>query len=182
MSRFMYRLLMLVYIGSAVYIVIREVNIGSISARAEQRWAELAEPVATRAQEYMDLLAREFAEVATPSTTEGIPNLLPEPEPERAAPVAETLLEATAAGDQKRARELIAQGVEVNDSREDGTTALMSAVSNGQTKLAELLIERGALVDARAKGGWTALMYAARYGQVDAAQLLIDRGSRSRGR
>ena len=88
------------------------------------------------------------------------------------------LMRAALAGDTETVRELIHQGVDVNERDENGRTALMFAVMNSHYETMKVLLESGADVQARSKEGGTALMAAAGIaGDLRMVQALLDRGA-----
>jgi ankyrin repeat protein len=94
----------------------------------------------------------------------------------RNSPKKISLKEACAEGRLEIARELIAQGADVNagiNDRHDEYTPLMMAVSNRHTEIVKLLLENKAEVNIVGRTG-TALMEAARYGSTEIARLLIE--------
>lgn len=66
-------------------------------------------------------------------------------------------------------RQLIASDIDVNQTRDDGKTALMFASRAGRADLVNALINAGAQVNLRNRNGGTALMYAS---TLDATQIL----------
>jgi ankyrin repeat protein len=92
------------------------------------------------------------------------------------------LFEAVDRNDLARARELLAQGADINapDPRTpffDGATALITAANKGSTDMVQLLLSQGADVDARSASGWTALMRACNAEKFDCARLLLEAGA-----
>ena len=86
------------------------------------------------------------------------------------------LLFAARVGDLESARILIAAGAHVNDTLEDGTSALAQAAMSGHTDVAELLIESGADVNA-ARAGFTPLHAAVVRSDVRLARTLLSHGA-----
>ena len=88
------------------------------------------------------------------------------------------LMRAALDGDTETVRELIHQGVDINQRDENGRTALMFAVINSHYETMKVLVEYGADVQARSKEGGTALMAAAGIaGDLRMVQALLDRGA-----
>lgn len=88
--------------------------------------------------------------------------------------------EAVQAGDLKRVRAFIKEGINVDLHSDDfrGATALMRAGLTGGIELMEILIKAGADVNGKDNLGSTTLDYAAGAGNVDAIKLLLARGAR----
>lgn len=76
-------------------------------------------------------------------------------------------MRAAANGQIGRIRQLIDEGVDVNDKDADGKTALMHAAENGEVAMAKALVLLGADVNARDDRRMTATMYAAQNGHAD---------------
>ncbi|MGH9969009.1 MAG: ankyrin repeat domain-containing protein [Pyrinomonadaceae bacterium] len=74
------------------------------------------------------------------------------------------LMRAALDGNTERIRELIHQGVDINQRDDNGRTALMFAVINAHYETMNLLLEYGADVNAASNKGGTALMGAASAG------------------
>ena len=87
------------------------------------------------------------------------------------------LLEASRLARGDRARELVAQGVDVNAADWRGFTPLMWASANGTAPLVDDLLRKGARPDALARDGRSALMLAAGNGYLDIVRLLLARGA-----
>jgi ankyrin repeat protein len=82
-----------------------------------------------------------------------------------------------------RAKQLLAQGADVNARDDEGETALMSVckppyVGGGDLAMAKLLLAHGAEVNARGPGGVTPLMLAASSGWSEIASALLRQGAR----
>lgn len=90
--------------------------------------------------------------------------------------VGKGLVEAAKKGDPSAVQRLLACGVDVNASDENGVTALMWAAGDGHLELVNLLLESGANVNLRDNGGNTALTRAAFLGQDDVVRRLLDYG------
>ncbi|HEX8130960.1 MAG TPA: ankyrin repeat domain-containing protein [Pyrinomonadaceae bacterium] len=82
-------------------------------------------------------------------------------------------------GDAALVKQLIAEGVDVNQKDQAGYTALMWAARNGNTDIAKALIDARADMNARdcATNGWTPLMHAIHKNQNGVANLFIERGA-----
>ena len=85
------------------------------------------------------------------------------------------LLICSAAGDLKRASEMIEKGSDVNAADEFGTTALMAASFDRCVETMALLLDRGGDINSQNSQGRTALMLAAKNGQRKAVELLLRR-------
>ena len=72
---------------------------------------------------------------------------------------------------------LLAQGVDVNLQRGNGSTALINAVSHGDLEVVTLLLDRGADVNATSHMSGTALGAAASRGNMAMIELLLGRGA-----
>ena len=94
-----------------------------------------------------------------------------------AAAVDLPLIDAVRAGDIERARALIADGVDVDTSDGDGTTALHWAALNDDVSAAQALIAAGAQVEASNRFGATPLALAAENGSPAFLDLLLDAGA-----
>ena len=86
------------------------------------------------------------------------------------------LMRAALNGDLKAVTAL-AGGGDVNESDDEGRTALMFAAVNKHTDCAKALLEHDADVNARAKDGGTALMLAATSGDIETVRGLLRRGA-----
>jgi ankyrin repeat protein len=89
------------------------------------------------------------------------------------------LREAAAKGDVASVRELLAQGVDVDDTEEsEYGTPLSAAARAGQLEIVTLLLDAGANIDFRNEDmGATPLMMAVDAGQVEVVKHLIARGA-----
>jgi ankyrin repeat protein len=76
-------------------------------------------------------------------------------------------MQAAATGQIGRIRQLMEQGVDVNDKASDGQTVLMAAAANGQVSTSLSLIVMGANPNEKDNNGLTALMVAASAGHAD---------------
>lgn len=72
---------------------------------------------------------------------------------------------------------LVQEDPEIEDSDEEGCTALMRAVCNGQIDRVEKLLAAGANVNAQSNNGFTPLMFAAKDGRTKLVHLLIAAGA-----
>ena len=84
------------------------------------------------------------------------------------------LFVSASATDEKRVRELIRNGADVNAVNEYGSAALMLASKDAGLEVMEILLLNGAEIDHQNGQGRTALMYAAKNGWKEAVKLLID--------
>ena len=90
------------------------------------------------------------------------------------APVADAVMR----GDTVMLRQLIKEGVDVNEAQADGMTALHWAASRGDAKSTQTLVFSGARVDALTRNGnYTPLHLAARNGHAAAAKALLEHGA-----
>ena len=97
-------------------------------------------------------------------------------EDDRYSPV-HTILRAAREGD-AALKALLAKGVDINATDEDGETALMEAAdSRRYTGALRVLIANGANVNQADEDGETALMRAADEGTVEAVRLLLQAGA-----
>lgn len=92
------------------------------------------------------------------------------------------ILQAVAAGDVNKTKELLHSGADCETRDEAGATLLMQAAAAGNLALAKALIEAGADVNAKDELGWTALMKSCFNDEVDhgfpeVAQALVDAGA-----
>jgi len=94
----------------------------------------------------------------------------------------ESLLDASAAGDLRRAREILsrrANAVDINGCDDLGDTPLILAARNGHFELVQLLLEKGADVEATNSSNDTALISASeRPDNAAVLNLLLDHGAR----
>ena len=84
--------------------------------------------------------------------------------------------EAVQRADVPRIENLIAQGFDVNTSKEGGVTPLIVAAGMN-ADVRKTLMAKGASVNAKTAGGYTALMSAALKGQKEIVKLLLDGGA-----
>jgi len=87
------------------------------------------------------------------------------------------LITAASDGDEKRVKEYLKDGVDVNSRDWDNLTAVVAAASAGHKKLVQLLVREGADVNAMDKDNITALMEASIMGHKDIAELLVKEGA-----
>ena len=87
------------------------------------------------------------------------------------------LMRAALDGNTEKVKELIHQGVDINQRDENGRTALMFAVINSHYETMRVLLEYGADVNAKSNKGGTALMGAASGGDLRMVQALLDGGA-----
>ena len=79
---------------------------------------------------------------------------------------------AISKGDIATVKQIIAYGVDVNDSTNRGLTPLMYAAIYNQTEIAKLLLEKGADLSKKDKSGSTALDHAKTSGSTAVLELL----------
>ena len=96
--------------------------------------------------------------------------------------MSESLLQAAAAGDLPRLRELLAAGADRNPRDADGATALMLAAHAGHDEVVRTLIAAGADVNATDERGWGPVAKAVYNpdldrGFADITQMLVDAGA-----
>lgn len=90
----------------------------------------------------------------------------------------DSIFSAAEFGNVSRIRELIAQGIDINQYDTEGETPLIKAIINGQLVAVKLLIESGATINKRARyGTFTPLFFAVMYGHRALTQLLISAGA-----
>jgi ankyrin repeat protein len=87
------------------------------------------------------------------------------------------LMRAALDGNTETVKELIHQGVDINQRDENGRTALMFAAINSHYETTKVLLEAGADVQVKSNMGGTALMGAALAGDLNAVQALLDKGA-----
>lgn len=78
----------------------------------------------------------------------------------RVQPFLSPLMRAAAIGHVELVKELLSEGVDVNQRGPRGSTALMFAAGAGHLDIVRELVHSGADVTAREDGGWTARMHA----------------------
>jgi ankyrin repeat protein len=87
------------------------------------------------------------------------------------------LMKAVQRNDAAAVQRLIAQGVNVSETDENGDAPLVMAAYEGHTEILRLLLEAGADITAVDPGMKATALHAAAYaGRTDAARLLIDHG------
>lgn len=79
---------------------------------------------------------------------------------------------AISKGDIDTVKQIIAYGIDVNDTTNRGMTPLMYAAIYNQTEIAKLLIEKGADLDKKDKSGSTALDHAKTSGSDEVMEVL----------
>lgn len=88
------------------------------------------------------------------------------------------LIRASREGALETVRRLLAAGMDVNATGEDGETALMMAAREDEYSVAQFLIDKGAKVNvAMPNNGWTPLLLASREGAHQVIRLLLDKGA-----
>jgi uncharacterized protein len=85
-----------------------------------------------------------------------------------------SIYQAALEGNLNRVSEMLQEGFDVNNTDQDGRTALMYAAFNGFTEIVKILLEKKAMVDMRDQGGKTALMFAASGPFPETLKLLLD--------
>lgn len=84
---------------------------------------------------------------------------------------------AASRGEIELIKEILDQGVDINETNKHGKTALMLAAGNGRVEATKLLLERSAVIDAQEIDGMTALMMAASDGKTETVKLLVENGA-----
>lgn len=90
---------------------------------------------------------------------------------------ANSIFDAAKTGNLAAVKRHVARGTDIDETDENGGTALSLATLVGKIKTARFLIEKGADVDHRNNDGNRALHGAAFLGQRDAVELLLDSGA-----
>ena len=90
---------------------------------------------------------------------------------------ANSIFDAAKTGNLAAVKRHVARGTDIDETDENGGTALSLATLVGKIKTARFLIEKGADVDHRNNDGNRALHGAAFLGQRDAVKLLLDNGA-----
>jgi len=90
---------------------------------------------------------------------------------------ASSLQSAAFTGDLAKVRTFLDKGVNVDEKKFTGVTALHAAASGGRKEVAEFLIVKGADINASARNGETPLHWAARAGSGEVVELLISKGA-----
>jgi ankyrin repeat protein len=83
------------------------------------------------------------------------------------------LLQAIAANDADKVREMLVRGENPNTVDLDGRTALILAAGQGNSAIVQMLIDQKARVAAADKNGGTALHWAAERGHAEVVRLLL---------
>ncbi|CAD7698883.1 unnamed protein product [Ostreobium quekettii] len=76
-------------------------------------------------------------------------------------------------------KQLLAQGVDIDDKDEEGRTGLHFACGYGEMECVKFFLDKGAKIDSADNNKNTALHYAAGYGQPEAVELLLSKGAAS---
>ncbi len=97
--------------------------------------------------------------------------------PVHAAGPGNELIEASAAGNVDKVKELISGGTNVNFSKDDGVTALMAACVAGHPAVVKVLLSEKADPNARDAQGATALLWAVLGAKKEIVQLLMENGA-----
>ena len=89
----------------------------------------------------------------------------------------DALVTAAYEGDFELVKQLVAKGVDVNVTNEEGETAIIVAAQHGYSATIEFLLSHGANVNAKDNDGDTALDVAKYYDCEDTVELLQSAGS-----
>ena len=84
---------------------------------------------------------------------------------------------AAAMGNVDQVRDLLDDGAQIDEAKDDGTTALHSAATMGHAEVVRVLVEEGSWVEATGNSGATPLMMAASMGHIGAVKALLDGGA-----
>ena len=87
------------------------------------------------------------------------------------------LIKAAKKGNCLAAHKLINEGVNVNESDEDGATPLMHAIWYDRSEMVRLLVSNGADLSVKDESGRTPLMHAIWFRRTEMAKFLIDNGA-----
>ena len=79
---------------------------------------------------------------------------------------------AISKGDIEKVKQIIAYGIDVNDTTNRGMTPLMYAAIYNQSEIAKLLLEKGANLNLKDKSGSTALDHAKTSGSNEVMEIL----------
>lgn len=85
--------------------------------------------------------------------------------------------QAILAGDQTKIRALLAEGVNLEETDEEGITPLLLAIKQGRRDVVELLLNHGADIHHAGNDGVTPLFLAIRERRSDLVALLLDKGA-----
>ncbi|CAD7704979.1 unnamed protein product [Ostreobium quekettii] len=80
-------------------------------------------------------------------------------------------------GNVESLKELLKQGVDIDDKDEEGRTGLHFACGYGEMECINFFLDNGAKIDSVDNNKNTALHYAAGYGQAEAVKLLVSKGA-----
>lgn len=83
------------------------------------------------------------------------------------------LMRASAIGHVDVVKELISEGVNVNERGPRNSTALMFAAGGGHLEVVKELVEAGANIEDREEGGWNACDHAVEDGHHDIIRFLV---------
>ena len=95
-------------------------------------------------------------------------------DPEKNTPLILMASQSLFGKERKIVEAMVAAKARVDDSADDGVTALMVASSAGRDGMVRLLLQNGAKVDKPDNDGWTPLMYASGAGHWSVVKELID--------
>lgn len=87
------------------------------------------------------------------------------------------IMNAARAGDMSAIKRMHAEGQNINELDESGSTPLMHAIWKGKIDVAKQLIGSGADIRIKNKNGGDALIYAVEYNQVELVKILLDKGA-----
>jgi ankyrin repeat protein len=90
---------------------------------------------------------------------------------------AQALADRVQAGDRAAAQQLVAKGVDVNQTQPDGTTALHWAVYRFDRELVQTLLKKGARVNAVNRYGASPLSEAVRVANLEITEMLLEAGA-----
>jgi hypothetical protein len=155
--------------GGGQEAIMKYMNNPEIMAKIGKKFQEALSDPEFRAQ-------LEGAENLTAAQLEGGAEVGAEAVPE--AGEENTIIEAASAGSVDRLKELIAEGAQgIDDRDEEGRTALHFASGYGEVACMTILLDAGADINGKDENGNTALHYSAGYGAVEATKLLLEKGA-----
>ena len=80
-------------------------------------------------------------------------------------------------GNLNKVRQILDDGARVDETKDDGNTALHCASIMGHVDIVELLLEEGAFIEATGDSGATPLMMAATMGHLKVTEALLKAGA-----